>query len=81
MDSARSVIWNLFFGDLSQSEKLSEIKPPLKGFVSFFETGQISSFFLTGKYWGPKFYHIRNLQSELSTHQHSTWIGDIKGQI
>ena len=23
------VIWHLFFGDLSQSEKLSEIKPPL----------------------------------------------------
>ena len=26
----RVVIWQLFFGDLSQSEKLSEIKPPLK---------------------------------------------------
>ena len=23
------VIWSLFFGDLNQSEKLSEIKPPL----------------------------------------------------
>ena len=25
----RTVIWHLFFGDLSQIEKLSEIKPPL----------------------------------------------------
>ena len=25
----RTVIWHLFFGDLSQSEKLSEIKPPV----------------------------------------------------
>ena len=27
----RGMIWHLFFGDLSKSEKLSKIKLPLKG--------------------------------------------------
>ena len=30
MDIAQDSFWHLFFRDLSQSEKLSEIKPPLK---------------------------------------------------
>ena len=29
----RGVSWHLFFGDLSQSEKLSKIKPPLGSYV------------------------------------------------
>ena len=50
----------------------------LKGSNSFFETRQISSFFFLPENIGAlSFYRIRNLQSELSTHQHSTWIGDI----
>ena len=33
-EEAEYSLWHLFLGDLSQSEKLSEIKPPLKGRVA-----------------------------------------------
>ena len=38
----RIVIWHNFFGDLSQGEKLSKIKPPLCFAIDFFKTYELA---------------------------------------